>query len=148
MAAQPEPQPALTALLRVVDVLDNVFARLDEFRQLEPGWDSYDAEPISATAIKTARGLLMLSAGRLGTDGRAQPSLHVAPLADGGVQIEWHTPSRSLEVDAQADGSLGYLLLTRTESGNQYHESDHANLDEVLKALEAVTGSTHFNVTS
>jgi hypothetical protein len=127
----------MSALLHAGDVLDNALARLDEFLLLEPGWDSYDADRISPTAVKAARGLLMLSDGRLQAHGGATPTLPGAPLADGGVQVEWHTHSQSLEVDAQTDGSLGYLLVSRTNSGDHFQERDQASLDEIEALLGA-----------
>jgi hypothetical protein len=83
----------------------------------------------------------MLSDGRLQAHGGATPTLPGAPLADGGVQVEWHTHSQSLEVDAQTDGSLGYLLVSRIDSSNQCLEHDQASLDEMLDALDAGNGS-------
>ena len=35
-----------------------ISARLDEFGQLSPHWDSYDAEPIAVVAVNQAREVL------------------------------------------------------------------------------------------
>ncbi len=70
--------------------------RLDEFKSLEEDWDSYGADPISPKAIVTAKNLLRTC---------SRPDF-IAPLADGGVQLEWECPdiNRGAEVEISAEG--------------------------------------------
>jgi hypothetical protein len=60
----PDPPPAR----------EDLFARLDSFRDLEPGWDGYGAPAIDPRAIAKAKDLLR--------------PLTVVPTSRGGVQIE------------------------------------------------------------
>lgn len=68
-------------------------AQLDEFAKLEPDWDSYGSERISPDAIDQARSLIELVAKARGVAPYA-----VAPVADGGVYVEWRGPNGKLEV--------------------------------------------------
>jgi hypothetical protein len=57
-------------------------ARLEAFRDLAPGWDSYDAPPPNETALRSARNVL-----RLVQEQEDVPAVHVAPSAEGGVLV-------------------------------------------------------------
>jgi hypothetical protein len=66
---------------------------LTRLARLEPGWDTYDAQPIAPAAISAARRFL---------DGLDHPS--VVPTSDGGVQVEWHVNGVDVEVLFDAGG--------------------------------------------
>lgn len=67
--------------------------RLDAFRTLAPGWDSYGGAPITTAALNTAAVIL------------ANPGTPI-PCSDGGVQIEWHTSRVNAEIVIQPNGLL------------------------------------------
>lgn len=62
--------------------------RLEEFKALKQGWDSYGGKPISPVSIDWAKVLL----GRLG------PGWTPVPLSDGGVQLEFHEQGVDIEI--------------------------------------------------
>jgi hypothetical protein len=64
----------------------------DELRALQKGWDSYDADPISEAAIRSAKEFLS--------------RMDITPCNDGGVQLEWHTHGFDLELTFHADGTM------------------------------------------
>ena len=65
---------------RVTELEDE--AVLQKLSELDPNWDSYDAEPITEAAIKATKDLLLiLEIGR-------KPDF-ILPLSDGGIQLEW-----------------------------------------------------------
>jgi hypothetical protein len=72
--------------------LSTVQSVLERFRDLGPGWDSYDAPAVDRQGIETAREFLTV----LARAGVRMPALTLA--AQGQVQIEWHTPSTDLEI--------------------------------------------------
>lgn len=75
-------------------------ARLDGFAVLEGDWDSYGGLPISPAAIALARRLVECfgAGGCLPTD--------VAPICDGGIQLEWEPQGHILGVEVMASGQL------------------------------------------
>lgn len=64
-----------------------------ELARLPNNWDSYGAPRISADAIDAALNTLtdILSSGA--------PSPHLIPTPCGGIQAEWHSGPKSLELD-------------------------------------------------
>jgi hypothetical protein len=68
---------------------------LEELRTLKAGWDSYDADPVSAEAIDHARYCLVVAEQFLG----AGYNPVVGPTPDGGVALIWRKPGRG-EVNA------------------------------------------------
>ena len=51
---------------------------------------------------------------------------HIAPLADGGILLEWGTRGGGdeLAVDIGAEGEFGYLLITGTGESRTFDERD------------------------
>ena len=74
------------------DWLEKAKVQVEDLGRLQPGWDSYNARPISAIARTAAYGLL----GQLSSPRTPEPTL--VPTSDGSVQIEWHTRGIDLEI--------------------------------------------------
>lgn len=85
----PASSPPVKTLLLAESPL---LARLDSFRDLAAGWDSYGAQPIDPRAIAKAQELLH--------------SLTVVPTARGGVQIEMSDGSAVVELDISPSGMV------------------------------------------
>jgi hypothetical protein len=143
MAVRVEPRSIDPIPIRVVDYLEPAFAHLDEFAGLDRDWDSYGADPISGTAIKVARGMLILSADHIGRSFDPAIRPHVAPLADGGVQIEWRAGERALDVEIQADGTLGYLYVERFDGTQRDDDRDEVSVDDILRLLDTLVAQPH-----
>ncbi|MCL4741158.1 MAG: hypothetical protein KJZ54_03055 [Phycisphaerales bacterium] len=87
--------------------LEDLFADLWRLTNecARPGWDGYEAEPISPGSIDHAARLLR--ALPLGTP---RPSVGAEP--DGQVTLEWYSsPRRVLSVSVSPDGNLHYAAL-------------------------------------
>ena len=110
--------------------------RLDDLAQLEQDWDSYEASRISPDAISMTYLLMANVAGslafRLGD--RVRPYV-IAPLADGGVQVEWRGPGGAIEVEVNPDESLNYLWLQHDQPSE---EDDGVSLEEIQEMILAV----------
>ena len=81
--------------------IDEIDTRLDQYAALEPGWNSYDAAPITPAAIAAARAFV-----------RETPAVPwwPVPLADGGVQLEVHRDGYDFEVEVESDGETWSAL--------------------------------------
>ncbi len=110
------------------------YARLTQFAAFEEDWDSYGASPISHRAIDAARQLLLRLPRRLGEIGDAGPYA-VAPLASGGIQLEWRGNRRALEIDIDAVGRLGSLLAEDHETGRTYNERDSLSAHQAVDLI-------------
>jgi hypothetical protein len=116
--------------------------RLEKIAQLDRDWDSYGAAPIAPRAVAAGRKLIMDVADQLGADfgGKSLP-FTVAPLVDGGVQVEWRGPTREIEVEIGPDEEFGYLLIVRTEAGRDFQEGDKTTRSEILDLIAQVLNS-------
>jgi hypothetical protein len=77
---------------------------VNDFRDLEPNWDSYQSPPPTETALTSA--LLVL---RLVPEvGLGAP--HIAPVSGGGIDLGWYFDRSRLEVEVLPDGSIEYVF--------------------------------------
>lgn len=103
--------------------------QLQGFARLEPDWNSYDAEPVTQAAITVATDLLK----QVARIARVRPDF-VAPLANGGVQLEWADGAAEMAVRISPHQTLAYL---HTE-GNTYIEKDDVPLSEVVSLVAQI----------
>jgi hypothetical protein len=91
-----------------------------------PGWDGYQAKPTNPRLV--VRLLNILS--DLLRDDSLSP--HITPLADGGVQAEWHRREQDLEIVVPAEEGATYYYFNNTTrkeeeadlNGNYAHIQD------------------------
>src|SRR5262249_45767302 len=108
-----------------LDVRAQVVQELEAFRTLGANWDSYGADPISEQAIVAARNLLDLVWEQLADEfGERLRPYAVAPIANGGIQIEWRGPDSAVEIEIGPQGSLGSLLIHNESGKPRYTESN------------------------
>ncbi len=115
-------------------------AVLQELAGLEPDWDSYGAARISGRALTAAGDLIADAANRLGdvVGERAAPYV-VAPVADGGIFIEWRGPVSRLQVRVGGGAELQYLLVATDQDGQKtFVERNGVTRPQVLSALAIV----------
>jgi len=113
--------------------------RLTQLAGLPGGWDSYGAAPPSPQAIFVARELLVAVASRFGrTVGDRVRPYALAPIADGGVQIEWRGPRAEIEVEIDPIGQLGYLLIDKQGTDRAFAEHDNPTRPELIDAVASV----------
>jgi hypothetical protein len=107
--------------------------RLADLAGLPEDWDSYGASPPSARAISTAYNLLFALEDRFGPSiGEQLQPYAVAPLASGGVQLQWRGLQREIEVDIDPTGRLGYLLIEGESAARTFSEADDVVLPTLL----------------
>lgn len=82
--------------------------RITELLQLPSNWDGYGA---SEVRTEVARRALTSLLSLLDDD---SPTPSVVPLSDGGLQVEWHRHSRSLEIEFPASGSASFYFYGGT----------------------------------
>ena len=113
---------------------------LEQFRAivgLPPGWDSNNAAPPDPKLVQVAAVLLY----RLAKSRRVSKP-HINPTRRGGVQFEWETGSRSLEVEVVSESCAAYLFQddeARIEEEGQLAPDEP--LDVVAGYIQRVAGS-------
>jgi hypothetical protein len=113
--------------------------RVRQLALLEHDWDSYGGDPPTPTAIGTAERVVETVAQTVAssTSERAEPRVIVA-RGDGGVILEWDSPSAALEIHIEPSGRLGYLLDETTDGESRYTERDEVSWAEIEKLLVEV----------
>ena len=99
--------------------------RIAEMTELPPNWDSYGGVPPTARAV--AEACLLIEAVAEAHEriaGVRQAPWTSAPIADGGLHIEWLGDRCRIEVQVSPSGELGYLLVREGDADAEYHEAD------------------------
>lgn len=101
----------------VLDALMPVIQRAIELTMLPRGWNSYDASPVSETALHRTLEFLL----EYVTSGVDRPA--VVPTARGGLQLEWHDNGVDVEVEMTPEGPVTFFAEDGTTG-----ETDDVNL--------------------
>jgi hypothetical protein len=116
--------------------LEAALERIAGFADLKPDWDSYGGEPSSAVARFEARRWVEIVADLFAVRaGAAARPYSVAPLADGGVQIEWCGGGSVVELEVGPAGELGFLFVPDEAGVAPSEEADDASWSDVLRTL-------------
>ncbi len=99
-----------------------------ELARLPSNWDSYGAPRISVDAIDAALNTLtdLLAAGA--------PSPYIVPTPNGGIQAEWHSGSKSLELDFVSPVQIE-LYFEDESIGDVDEETLHFDLAPIYQRL-------------
>lgn len=123
-----QPPSLLPALSRIV-----VMAKL------APNWDGEGADPPTAEAAAAACFLIEAVAEHRQRQGQiGVPPTTSSPIPDGGLQIEWRGPNARIDVQANPDGSFGYVVKWGSGTDARYEEADSAAPETVLALLDRV----------
>ena len=120
-------------------ILQPALQRLREISELGPNWDPYGSEMPSRVATALADGLLHAAAAEFAeAAGERLLPLHLAPIADGGVQVEWSGDHADLEVYIGPQGTFGYLFINRGAGDRTFEEKDDVTIRTVFDRLHCV----------
>ena len=113
--------------------------RLAQIARLPADWDAYGSEPPSGIAVRRAYRLFdsVVNSFRGLVGERIRP-FSVAPLPSGGVQAEWRSGNRAVELEVGPDGTLGYLTIEGAGPEADYEEGDEITSAEALALLSRV----------
>lgn len=115
--------------------LTSIFERLKELAQLEADWDSYSAKAISSVALVRAFEVIESVKDRFKTKVKEPLPQFIAPLADGGLQLEWNGQQGEIEIEIYPDRDLGYVFIEGQGTNRKFQEKHQVSLDEVMKLL-------------
>jgi hypothetical protein len=77
--------------------------------------DTWEASASPRPTIVAINGALECIGNVAGLGFEALTAPFVAPMADGGVQLEWDHGDCHLEIEVQPDGTIAYVLRDRSE---------------------------------
>ncbi len=119
--------------------IKQTLTRIESLGRLEPDWDSYGGLPATSVARTAAIEWVEIAADLFGSrvDAAAVP-YSVAPLAHGGVQLEWRGARGIVELEVGPSGDLGYLVKIDRRGDVATAEADVASWADVLRAMLSV----------
>lgn len=116
-----------------------VEGRLAELARLEPDWDSYGGFPPTDRAVADAASIMRTAFNKFGpTAGERAIPYGVFPIADGGVQLEWHGPSSELELNVGPEGGLSFLVIEHPKGEPRYRQGSDLSNVEALDLVRSV----------
>ncbi|NOT58686.1 MAG: hypothetical protein HOP19_00505 [Acidobacteria bacterium] len=132
----PAPQATLTTK---DSLIVSVQKKLREISQTEADWDSYGAQPTSLNAIRQAEELFALLVNRFHqSKGDKLLPYDVAPLPNGGVQLEWRGTNGALEVEIHPNAELRYLLVKGQGEQRQFQEDEKTSAAAIIELVSGI----------
>jgi hypothetical protein len=107
---------------------------IDALAELEKGWNSYGASPITPAAIARAKKF----AGEVAISGRLW-SPFVGPTPDGGVALIWEKGELCIDVDFSPETEsehMAHFCITSRDTVHVFAEGDLADAKAFLGVLE------------
>lgn len=119
----------------------SVQRKLLTFADLEQDWDSYGSYPVSFKAVAKASALFdkVINNFFKAKGGSVYP-FDIAPLKNGGVQLEWRGPNGSLEVEIGPDEGFNYLLIQGQGKTRSFDEKDNVTASDILELISRIIG--------
>jgi hypothetical protein len=102
--------------------------KLQRLVELPEGWDSHRGRPVTILAASVLAGVL----DSLVMDDVATPQ--IAPLPDGGVQVEWLVSGDSVEIDVSPEGAI--VILATYSDGQSEVEAEFYHYAPDVDAIE------------
>jgi len=96
-----------------------------------PGWDGYQAKPTNPRLVVKLLNIL----SDLLRDDSLSPQ--ITPLADGGVQAEWHRREQDLEIVVPAEEEATYYYFNSATPAEEeaYLIGNHAHIQDLIGCL-------------
>lgn len=97
------------------------FSKIQELVNLDPGWDSHDADSVVADSVVSAVEIL---SDTMSPDTKTP---WIVPTVHGGIQMEWHKPQVDLEIEIEPNGTASVFYV---------NEQDGTQIEEPLDAAQ------------
>lgn len=121
------------------DLMRGSLSQLAQFRNLPLDWDDCGGRPISVFTLSKAIELLPDIVCEFYRDvaERVRP-YDVAPMGDGGVQLEWHGSGGVLELEVHRAEGYGYLLILGAGENRTFEEGKISKPSQVMNLLSRI----------
>ncbi len=141
-ALTPTHESAVARIHVAAPSLLPAFERIAEMAKLQANWDREHADPPTASAVSAADLLILAVAEEQECRGRGRVGPTTSsPIPDGGIQVEWDGPNARIDVQANPDGSYGFLVKWGTGRDAKYEEAEVAPLRTILSLVARVLAS-------
>jgi hypothetical protein len=83
--------------------------KIDYLAAMEPGWADGHEPALFPAAVGAAKTML---------ESVSKPPQHIVPTSQGGLQFEWYSQHRDIEIEFEKDGTVVVLVTAR--NGQEY----------------------------
>lgn len=136
--APPETPPIEVGTPESASLL-TAFDRIAEMARLPADWDREGAEAPTASAVAATCVLIeAVAADQERRGGRRLAPTTSSPIPDGGLQVEWEGPSARIDVQANRDGSYGFLVDWGAAAARRYQEADDVPRETLVGLISRV----------
>jgi hypothetical protein len=111
------------------------FEKIGQFSNMEANWDSYGAKAISKDCISKSIDILNRIIELREDEGIYILPPFIAPLSDGGIQLEWERESRYLEISISYDSSINCFAIDDTSEGEISIEGSLKSLGSLKRLI-------------
>ena len=115
---------------------ERILGDISDHATLERDWDSYGGNTPTQQAIAAAKHLVraIFSQYEQKVGLRAVP-YHASQVPNGGIEVEWQSPSIDVEIEIGPRGEYAYLLIDRRGPRREMTERDNVSYEEVLQVI-------------
>ena len=136
---------AMAASAPEAPIAPELESKLRDLAALPADWDSYGASPPTPIALAAVRTILGRLSLRLAELAPVATPYAIAPLHDGGMQIEWRSSGASVEVGVDPAGRLAYLVETCLGTERLSEERSGVSVSEIVTVVAGVLTSARFS---
>ncbi len=115
--------------------------RIDSLRELADDWNTYGGVPATVLAAASASDLLR---SLVSDDERPRYTLvrphSIAPLASGGLNLEWRGPHGEMTVEVYPDGRLGCYVVESHDGETIERDEENTAIANVYASLRCILG--------
>lgn len=118
-------------------VSESLGEKVNTFRELKDGWDTYNGKSISTSVIAKALSIASSLAYRATLQKRTLPMPHIFPLSNGGIEFEFNSISRDIlfSIHDREKNSFEYLIIDKTSKKQPPHEDIVNSEGEIIDIL-------------
>jgi len=120
-------------------LIKDLINRIEEFKNLDSNWDTYNADKISPDSITNARQIVKI----FGTNNIIFDCAF--PMRDGGVQLEINSKDFNIEIEVNPDTEIKLLVFNKVNNLILEKDFKMLNLDNLIARVHEYFGEFHYS---
>jgi hypothetical protein len=121
--------------------LEQDLARIASLRKLPDNWDTYGGVPVTDQTAARASEILrwLATVARQPDYTRVRPH-GIAPLASGGLQLEWRGKRGELTIEIYPDGRRGSYTVESRNGEMMERDEEQPAMASIVSSLRSILG--------
>jgi len=120
-------------------LIKDLMNRIEEFKNLESNWDTYNADKISPAGISNAKQIVnVFGINNIIFD-------CAFPMRDGGVQLEINSKGCNIEIEVSLDSDIKLLVFNKVNNLILEKNFKMIDLDKLIARVHEYYGEFHYS---